>query len=163
MIITWSGRDRSLEINLCAPWSLLLHRMPKIPDCNNLLKCRRGKNLKKSACPCNHHSWPRDNSCRKGVCGNARFLHGCLDVSYRSCDKCKKPWPCRNCTFPNSVHHHNLKSTRPAALCFPGPGDAPHWELCDFCTGMGSCYSTELWMQDVDFWSWQDDDSTRLL
>ncbi len=80
MIITWSGRDRSLEINLCAPWSLLLHRMPKIPDCNNLLKCRRGKNLKKSACPCNHHSWPRDNSCRKGVCGNARFLHGYLDV-----------------------------------------------------------------------------------
>ena len=31
--------------------------------------------------------------------------------------------------------------TQPAALCFPGPDDTPHWEMCNFCTGMRSCYS----------------------
>ena len=31
------------------------------------------------------HVWPRHKSCRKrGVCGNAWFPHGCLDVSHRS-------------------------------------------------------------------------------
>ncbi len=28
----------------------------------------------------------------------------------------------------------------PAASCCPGPDDAPHWKMCDFCTGMGSFY-----------------------
>ena len=40
------------------------------------------------------------------------------DVSYRSWDRN----PC------------------PAALCFPGPDDALCWKMCDFHTGMGSCY-----------------------
>ena len=34
-----------------------------------------------------------------------------------------------------------LKSTQPAALCFPGLDDAPCWEMCDFCVGMNSCYN----------------------
>ena len=44
--------------------------------------------------------------------------------------------------FPNSVHHENLESTRPAASCFPGPDEAPHWEVCNFCMGMSSCHNT---------------------
>ncbi len=60
--------------------------------------------------------WPRHNSCRKGVCGNVWFLHGCCDVSYRSCDKNNNPRPCGNHTFSNSVHHQNLESPQPMAL-----------------------------------------------
>ncbi len=82
-------------------------------------------------------SWPRHNSCRKGVCRNVQFPHGCLDVSYRSRDESKNPCPCRNCTFPNSVHHQNLESTGPATLCFQGPDDALNWEMCNF--RMGPC------------------------
>ena len=46
------------------------------------------------------------------------FLHGCLDVSYRSWHKSKNPCPCGNHTFLNLVHHQNLESTQPVALCF---------------------------------------------
>ena len=28
------------------------------------------------------------------------------------------------------------------AVCFPSPDDAPRWEMCDFRTGMGSCYNS---------------------
>ena len=93
--------------------------------------------------------WSRHNSCRKRVCGNVWFPHGCLDVSYRSWDKSKNPWPCGNCTFPNLMHHQNLESTQPEASCFPGPDDAPHCEMCDFCMGMGSCYILRLALQGL--------------
>ena len=84
--------------------------------------------------------WPRHNLCRKGACGNVWFLHGCFDVFHRSWDKGRNPCLCRNHTFPNLVHHQNLESIRPVALCFPAPiDDAPCWEMCDFRTGMGSC------------------------
>ena len=83
--------------------------------------------------------WPRHNLCCKGVYWNACFLHGCLDVCYRSWDKSKNPCPCRNHTFP--MHHWNLESTWPAASCFPGPDNALQWEMCNFCTGMVSCWT----------------------
>ena len=44
--------------------------------------------------------------------------------------------------FLTRVHHQNLENTWPAALCFPGPDDAPCWEMCDFPTGMGFCFNT---------------------
>ena len=84
--------------------------------------------------------WPRHNSCRKGVCGNAWFPHNCLAVFYRSGHKIMNPCLCRNRTCPNLVHHQNLESTRPMALCFPGPDDAPHCKMCDFRMGMSSSY-----------------------
>ncbi len=87
-------------------------------------------------------------TCRKGVCRNVQFPHGCLDVSYRSWNKSNKPCPCRDCTFPNLVHHQNLESTRPAASCFPGPEDAPRWEMCDFLMGVGSCYIAFMHLKD---------------
>ena len=95
----------------------------------------------------NHRSllWPKHNSCRKRVCRNVRFLNGYLSVSYRSWDKSKNPGLCRYCIFPHSVHHQNLGNTQPVASCFPGPGDAPHWEMCNFCIGMGSCYRVAGW------------------
>ena len=37
---------------------------------------------------------------------------------------------------PVSVHDKNLKSTCPVASCFPGPHDAPHWEM-NFVHGHG--------------------------
>ena len=80
--------------------------------------------------------WPRHNSCRKGVCGNAQFLHGRLSVSHRSWDKSKNPCLCGKHTFPNLVQHQNLKNARPAALCFPDNDDAPHWEMYNFHMGM---------------------------
>ena len=89
---------------------------------------------------CNIIPWPRNNSCEKRVCGNVWFPHGCLDVSYGSWDKSKNPCPCANHTFPSEVHHRNLERTQPAASCFPGPDDAPHWEICNFHMGMDSCY-----------------------
>ena len=49
------------------------------------------------------------------MCGNARFLHGCLGVSCRSWHKSKNPCSCGNRTFPNLVHHQNLESILPAA------------------------------------------------
>ena len=79
--------------------------------------------------------WPRYNSCRKGVCGNVQFPHGCLDVSYRPWDRSKNPCLYINHTFRNSMHHQNLESR-----CFPGPDDAPHLEMCNFRMGMGSYY-----------------------
>ena len=79
----------------------------------------------------------------KGVCRSMQFPHGCLDVPPMSWDKSKNPCPCRNHTFSNSVHQENLKNTCPVASCFPGPDDAPHWEMCDLHMGPGSCYSTE--------------------
>ena len=42
--------------------------------------------------------------------------------------------------LPNLDHHQALKSTQPAAFCFPGPDDASHWEMCGFPMGMGSCF-----------------------
>ena len=59
-------------------------------------------------------------NCIKKLCGNAQFLHGCLNVSYRSWDKSTNPCSCTNRTFPNSVHHQILESTQPAALCVTG-------------------------------------------
>ncbi len=96
--------------------------------------------------------WPRHNSCRKGVCRKARFLHGCFDVTYRSWDKSMNLCLWRNCTFPNKVHHQNLKSTQPVASCFPGPDDAPQ-EMCDFHTGMGSCYTSVIVISQMSSWS----------
>ncbi len=29
---------------------------------------------------------------------------------------------------------------KPVALRLPGPHDAPHWEMCDFHMGTGSCF-----------------------
>ena len=88
---------------------------------------------------------PRHNSCRKGVRGYVQSPHGCLDVSHRSWYKRKNPHPCRNCTFPKSVYHQNLESAWPVASCYPDPDDAPCWEMCDFCLGMGSSYSTPIY------------------
>ncbi len=34
-----------------------------------------------------------------------------------------------------------IRTSRPVALCFPGPDDAPHWQRCDFDMDMGSCYN----------------------
>ena len=48
------------------------------------------------------------------------------------------PWP--NCTFPNNVHHQGLWSIRLQVVCFPGSDDAPSWEMCGFCMGIGSCF-----------------------
>ena len=48
---------------------------------------------------------------QKGVCGNAWFPHGCLDVSYMSWDKSENPCLCGNHTFLNLVHHYHLEST----------------------------------------------------
>ena len=79
----------------------------------------------------------RHNSCRKRVC-RMLFPHGCFDVSYTSWNKSKNPGLCRNCTFPNSMHHQNLETTWPVASCFPDHDDAHHLEMCDL--GMGSCY-----------------------
>ncbi len=59
------------------------------------------------------------------VCRNVQFLHGCLDVSYRSWDKSKNSYPYGNHKIPNSVHHQNLESTQPADSCFPVPDNAP--------------------------------------
>ena len=73
----------------------------------------------------------------------ARYLHGWLGVSYMSCHKSNNLCPCRNHTFGDKVHHQNLGCTWSAASCFPGPNDAPHWEMCDFRMGMGSGYRTE--------------------
>ena len=36
---------------------------------------------------------------------------------------------------------HAHAETWPVALCFPGPADAPHWEVRNFHTGMSSCYN----------------------
>ncbi len=91
-------------------------------------------------------SWPRHNSCRKAVGRNAHFPHGCLDVSKMSWDKIKSPYLCRNCTFPNSMHHRGMASIRLQAECFPGFDDAPSWEMCDFRTGMGFCYMIQGWI-----------------
>ena len=88
--------------------------------------------------------WPRHNSSRRGLCRNARFLHGCFEFSYRLTDKSKNPCPCSNHTFPNSVHHQNLESSQPAASCFPTPDDARRWEICNLCMGTGSCYIVPL-------------------
>ena len=81
---------------------------------------------------------PRHNSCRKGVCRKVWFPHGCSHVSYRSWDKSRNLCPCRNRTFPNSVHNQNQEHTRPVASCFPGPDDAPCWEMSNFLHGHGS-------------------------
>ena len=89
---------------------------------------------------CTFIPWWRHNSFWKGVCGNVQFLHGCIDVSYRSWDKSKNPCLCRNPIFPNVVHHQNLESIRPVASCFPGPDDVPCWEMCGIRRGMGSWY-----------------------
>ena len=80
--------------------------------------------------------WPRPNSCRKGVCRNARFLHGCFDVSYRSWNASsdpgkhsacslmlRRPWRCtllRNVRF---LHGHILLieshcTCQPYWICF---------------------------------------------
>ena len=56
------------------------------------------------------------------------------------CHNSKNPGPCGNRTFPSEVHHQNLESTQLPASCFPGPDDAPRWEMYDFRTGMGSCF-----------------------
>ena len=90
-----------------------------------------------------HYPMIKTQSMQKRVCGNVWFPYGCLDVSYMSWDKSKKPCPCGNNTFPNEVHHQNLESTQLAALYFPRPDDAPHQEMSNFCMGMGSCYNIE--------------------
>ena len=81
--------------------------------------------------------WPRD----------AQFMqtHGCFDLSFSLWDKGKSQCPWRNHPFSNSVRQQNMKSTRSTALCLPGSDDAPHWEMCDFCICMGSCYSDVCW------------------
>ena len=84
---------------------------------------------------------------KRGV-GKCAILHGCLNGSYRSWDKSKNPCPCGNSTFPNSVYYLNLESTQSVASCFSGPDDASHWQMCDFCMGMGSCYISD-WMEAI--------------
>ena len=84
--------------------------------------------------------WPRHNSCRRGVCGNAQFPQTVLMFLTGHGIEARNSYPCRNHTFPNSVYHQNLESTQPAAPCFPGPDDAPCWEMCDFRTCMVSCF-----------------------
>ena len=81
--------------------------------------------------------WPRHNLCRKGVCRNALFPHGCVDVSYRSWDKARTH-------AHEKLHISQLgASSEPGKhLGFLGPDDAAPWEMCDFCMGMGSCYIT---------------------
>ena len=43
-------------------------------------------------------------------------------------------------TFPKLVLHQGLERARPAASYFTGTDGTPHWEMYDFCAGMGSCY-----------------------
>ncbi len=64
------------------------------------------------------------------------------EVATEKCTCCynKNPCLCRNRKCPNKVHHQDLGSMRPQAECFPGSDDAPCWEICDFCMGMGSCF-----------------------
>ena len=45
-----------------------------------------------------------------------------------------------NRQFPNEMHHQVLGSMKPHAECCPGSDDAPSWEICNFCMGMGSCF-----------------------
>ena len=45
--------------------------------------------------------------------------------------------------IPNLVHHQNLKSTHPVASCFPGPDDAPRWEMFYFPMGISSCCTNQ--------------------
>ena len=86
------------------------------------------------------YPWWKHKSCWEVMCGNGRFPHACFDVFHRSGGKYKKPCLCGSRTFLNVVHHQNLESTQPVASCFPRPNDDPHWEMWDFCAGMGSCY-----------------------
>ncbi len=85
--------------------------------------------------------WPRHILAEKGC---AEMCNFCMAASMfeTSWDKNKNPYPCRDRTYPNSVQHENLEITQPTASCFPGPDDAPCCEMCDFHTGMGSCYIT---------------------
>ncbi len=76
---------------------------------------------------------------KRGV-GKSMIFAGCLNDSYWSWDKSKIPCLSGNCTCPNSVHHQNQESTQQASSCFPGPDDAPHWEMCDSSMGMDCCY-----------------------
>ncbi len=56
------------------------------------------------------------------------------------------------------MHHQNLENTQPAVSCFPGSDDAPQWEMCDFCMGMGSCYKDHPRDEDRNIvlasWMW---------
>ena len=81
----------------------------------------------------------------------ALFLTDFLHFSHRSWDESKILRPCGNHTFPNSVHYHNPESTLPAASCLPGPDDAPHWEMSDFCMGVDSCYNTMAVAVSVEY------------
>ena len=80
---------------------------------------------------------------KKGCAEMCNFYIGCFDVSHRSWDE--NICSCENHTFmrkshiSNLVHHQNLESTLLVASCFPGPGETPSWEMCDFHMGMGSC------------------------
>ena len=96
---------------------------------------------------------PRHNSCRKEVCRNAWFRMA-ASMFYRSWDRSKNPCPCRNRTFPNSVHHQNLDSIQPVVSCFPGLDDAASWEMCDFPIGMGSCYMLKCTHRGINTWEY---------
>ena len=76
---------------------------------------------------------------KRGVqkCGIFAWLLWCF---YRSWDKSKNRCPFGNRALSKSMYHQNLKSTLPVTLCFWGPDDASHWEMCNFRMGMGSCY-----------------------
>ena len=58
-----------------------------------------------------------------------------------SLDKSKNPCLCRNCTFPNEVHHLGLGSTRPKAKYFPKFDDAQ--------SGHGHKFLLYFWMKAV--------------
>ncbi len=80
---------------------------------------------------------------QKRVCGNAQFLHGCFDVSYRSWDYSKNPCTCGNRTLPKQVHHRGLrKGCRPRAIQVL----MMHWA--------GKCaISAQAWVLAVNPWS----------
>ena len=74
--------------------------------------------------------WPRHISCRNGCVEMCNFCTAALMFLIGHGVKARNSCPCWNHTFPNSGHHQGLESTRPAALCFPGPDDAP---ICAHC------------------------------
>ena len=89
-------------------------------------------------------SWS-SNSCRIGNYVSSQWILGSSMYSTQVNDGqevlenySKKP--SGNHTFLSEVHHWGLGSTRLQVECFPDSDGAPHWGMCDFHRGMGSCF-----------------------
>ena len=93
-----------------------------MPRVNPLIIPFRPRECSKNPCPCRNHTFLNEVH-HQGM--GRTLLHAKCFPGY--------------CAFPNEVHHQGLGSTRRQAKCFISSDDAPSWEMCNFCKGMGSC------------------------